>query len=133
MSPDMSRVQLQLEVLRRSFEYARVPEEIWDVIHSHASAACIQTAFRSFMFRHVHRSTWPALRRELIHASSMHELTLLFRNGMVRQEWRQEPGSWLSELRLHETSTGPQKNLGLILKEIQEGYWTLDPDTPSHH
>jgi hypothetical protein len=75
-----------------------------DLILKILAAKIIQDAFRRWMFRHTHRTTWHALRQLLIQETDLKELGILQMSYWVRREWTYEPESWLYMLQ-HERET----------------------------
>ena len=102
-----------------------IPPDIISEIHNHFYAIKIQRILRKFMFRHTYTNIWSELRGVLIHNCSVHELAILFKNEMVRREWRMEPGSWVNCLQNCNNTPDKRENIQQILNEVECGMWKL--------
>ena len=70
---------------------AFLPEDVQDLIIQHVAAMRIQLTANAFLFRHVKKLEWPALRHILTNTYSSNDLHVLFSSELVRKEWRNEP------------------------------------------
>ena len=98
----------------------RLPDEVWDLIHTHAAALTLQAMVRRrirprLFFGHATHASWPSLRRLLLCHSDA--LRGLYPYPLVRKEWRSEPESWLCD---------DAFDLSCLLGEAtQHGLWGL--------
>ena len=102
--------------VRQAWLIDRTCSDVARLIVQHACAMCIQACVRRHFLRHVHRTEWRQLRSLL----SVHpKWDTLLRNHMVRREWRQEPQSWIQELR-----ENGGKLVEDVATEVDQGLWT---------
>lgn len=95
-----------------------IPNEIVELIIEHASALCIQQAFRRkfcahIYFGHAKNPLWFAFKHEL-EMLDKDAWRLLIACPLVRREWRTELGSWMGM---------PNTVLKKIVFEASQGLW----------
>ena len=106
-----------MHAVTKVFLLNRLGRDVFGIIQESISVRTIQGCVRNFLWRSFRRTPdWPKLSALLTDRS--YKLQYLAGNRMIRNEWRSEPGSWITMLQDKETN-----NLALIIDECREGLW----------
>ena len=100
--------------------FSRMPNDLQCLVLHHRAAIVIQRYMRDGKFKcYTQTKNWASLRRKLGSMISSDDFDTLLKCAQVRQEWYQEPESWLYEL------DKDSSQIFSIINEVRSGMWKL--------